>query len=222
MGTTCVLIPSYNEARSIGGIVRELKAKGVTVFVVDDGSTDDTASIAGAQGAVVVKHDVNKGKGASLQEGFKHILKKDFDAVLVMDGDGQHRVSDVDVFLNKMEETGADVIIGNRMMDISAMPLIRIYTNRFMSNLISMICGQMIPDSQCGFRLIKRGVLEKIRLTSSNYEIESELIIEAAKKGFKVGSAPIMTVYENEKSRINPLVDTFRFVFFLVKLALRN
>ncbi|MDD5422683.1 MAG: glycosyltransferase family 2 protein [Candidatus Omnitrophota bacterium] len=222
MSSTCVLIPSYNEARSIGGIVRELKEKGLDVFVVDDGSTDNTASIAESQGAIVVKHKVNKGKGASLQEGFKHILKKNFDAVMIMDGDGQHKVSDIDGFLSKMEETGADVIIGNRMMDISSMPLIRIHTNRFMSNLISIICGQKIPDSQCGFRLIKREVLDKIRLTSSNYEIESELIIEAAKKGFKVESVPIMTVYEDEKSKINPVIDTLRFLFFLIKLSLRK
>ena len=108
----CILIPSYNEARTIGVITKELKARGLEVYVVDDGSTDETAGIALSQGAVVIAHDKNKGKGASLIEGFDRILKEDFDAILVMDGDGQHATGDVDNFFNKMAETGADIVIG--------------------------------------------------------------------------------------------------------------
>jgi glycosyltransferase involved in cell wall biosynthesis len=217
---TCVLIPSYNEARTIAKMVSELKAKGLTVYVVDDGSTDDTALIAQAEGAVVVKHKYNKGKGASLREGFSHILKKHFDTVLVMDADGQHKTQDVEAFFMTISKTGADIVIGNRMRDTTAMPLIRILTNRFMSFLISLISGQRVADSQCGFRLIKRGVLETVKLRSSNYEIETELIIKAAKANFKITSVPIMTVYEDETSKINPLVDTFRFIVLLLKTAL--
>lgn len=99
----CVLIPSYNEARTIGNIVADLAQKGFTVYVVDDGSTDDTAGIAHAQGAVVVKHKRNMGKGASLREGFKHIIKKGFDAVIVMDGDGQHLVADIGNFIERID-----------------------------------------------------------------------------------------------------------------------
>ena len=218
----CVLIPSYNEARTIGALVRELKVEDLTVYVVDDGSSDDTAKIAEAEGAIVVKHKKNMGKGASLREGFKHIVKKGFDAVVVMDGDGQHLVSDIGGFIAKMEEANADVIIGNRMMDVSSMPSDRKHTNRFMSGLISMLAGQHVPDSQSGFRLIKRGVLQSIKLKSSNYEIESEMIIRASRAGFKIESVPIATVYKGEASRINPVVDTFRFIAFVLSIIFKR
>jgi len=188
---------------------------------VDDGSTDKTAELAAAEGAVVVQHKVNKGKGASMREGFSHILKRGFELVVVMDGDNQHEVEDIDAFLSRMEETGADMVVGNRMHDITLMPSERVHTNRFMSSLISMISGQKVPDTQCGFRLIKASLLESIRLESSNYEIESEMIIRAAKKGYRIESVPIKTIYRDEKSCINPVVDTLRFFYFLIKISLK-
>jgi glycosyltransferase involved in cell wall biosynthesis len=218
----CVLIPSYNEARTIGHLVSELRARDLTVYVVDDGSSDDTAKIAESEGAVVVRHKENRGKGASMREGFRHILKRGFDSVVVMDGDGQHVVEDIGNFIEKMKETNADIVVGNRMLDTSLMPGLRIHTNRFMSSLISLIAGQNVPDTQSGFRLIKREVLQKIDLESSNYEIESEMIIKAARAGFRIESVPIKTVYKDEKSRINPVVDAFRFIAFLARTAFKK
>jgi len=217
MEKTIVLIPSYNESSAIGAIIRELKAKNLSVCVIDDGSIDDTAAIAKASGASVVKHENNMGKGASLIDGFAYVLRGDFTAALVMDGDGQHCVSDVDNFFNKMDSTGSDIVIGNRMSDTALMPIARRLTNKFMSCLISMMCGHDIPDTQCGFKLIKRNVLERVNLSASNYEIESELLLKAAKNGFKIESVPVKTIYQNEKSRINPFVDTIRFIVFLMK-----
>lgn len=219
MKKICVLIPSYNEARTIGGIVKELRAKGLQVYVVDDGSGDDTAVIAEREGAVVLKHAANLGKGASVREGFKKIRESEFEAVIIMDGDGQHRISDIDNFIKRADEAGADMVVGNRMSDVSAMPFIRIQTNHFMSGLLSKMAGQYVPDTQCGFRYIKRSVIEKIRLDSSNFEIESEMIIKAARAGFKIDSVPIETVYQDEKSRINPLIDTARFVIFVIRMS---
>ena len=216
-----ILIPSYNEGKTIGGIVKALRSRNIVTYVIDDGSFDNTASVAEAEGAVVIKNVNNRGKGAALREGFKHILKEDFDAVLLMDGDGQHKVEDIDNFLKKMDNTGADILIGNRMLNASSMPYVRMQTNRFMSNLISRISGQHVPDSQCGFRLIKKEVLQKIRLESSNYDIESELIIKAARAGFKIESVPIETVYRGEKSKINPILDTLRFMRLLFKIGLK-
>ena len=215
----CVLIPSYNEARTIGDITKELKIRGLTVYVVDDGSTDNTAGIAAGQGAVVIAHDKNMGKGASLIEGFDRILEENFDAVLIMDGDGQHATDDVDNFFKKMAETHADIVIGNRMLDTASMPVTRKITNRIMSRVISKMCGQAIPDTQCGFKLIKRNVLESIKFEFSNFEIESEILLKAAKKGFKIESVPVKTVYQDEMSKIKPIFDTIRFLFFLIRMA---
>lgn len=220
MNNFCVLIPSYNEAKTIGAIVKDVKAQGLTVYVVDDGSSDNTASIAKAAGAIVVKHKKNMGKGASLREGFKHILKGRFDGVVVMDGDSQHETSSIPDFFRQMEERGADIVIGNRMLDPISMPYVRRNTNRFMSYVLSKMAGQNIPDTQCGYRLIKRRVLEAITLDSSNFEIESELIVKAGRKGFKISSVPVRTIYQDEKSRINPILDTLRFFAFVIKMSL--
>jgi len=222
MNNVCVLIPSYNEARSIGAIVREVKAQGLTAYVVDDGSTDDTAAIALAEGAIVLKNEKNMGKGAALRKGFSSILKDGFDAVIIIDGDGQHEVSSLPDFIKRMEASDSDIVIGNRMTDTRSMPYVRRNTNYFMSYIISKISGQDVPDTQCGYRLIKRNVLEAVKLDSSNFEIESELIIKAGRKGFKIASVPIKTVYRDEKSRINPIIDTLRFMAFIIRIGLKK
>lgn len=218
MNNFCVLIPAFNEARTIGAIVKELKDKGLPVYVVDDGSSDDTAIAAGSAGAKVLKHDKNMGKGASLRDGFNSVLKEGFGSVLVMDGDGQHEVASIPDFFKVMKETGADIVIGNRMLNTASMPPLRRKVNAFMSFILSRACGQNIPDTQCGFRLIKRKVLEDVRLSSSNFEIESELIVMASRKGFKIASAAIRTVYGDETSKVNPVTDTIRFIAFLIKM----
>ena len=219
MKKICALIPSYNEAKTIGVISTEIRKLGLEVYVVDDGSTDDTAKAASGGGAMVIRHAKNEGKGAALRKGFEYILNTDCEAVIVMDGDNQHNVSDIPNFIKKWEETGADIVIGNRMDDVSSMPIIRIWTNKLMSALISRISGNPIPDTQNGFKLIRRKVLEKIKLKSSRYEIDSEIIIKAAKSGFKIESIPMQTVYGDEKSRINPIIDTLRFIRLLVKIG---
>jgi glycosyltransferase involved in cell wall biosynthesis len=214
-----VLIPSYNEARALGGVIKELRDKKIPVFVVDDGSTDGTAAIAESNGAVVLRHDKNMGKGASLRDGFAYMLKNDFDSVLVMDGDGQHNTGDIGLFFRKMEESGADIVIGNRMTDTASMPFVRKITNKIMSYLLSKMCGQDIPDTQCGFKLINKNVLEHISLESSNFDIESEILLKAARKGFKIESVPVKTIYEREVSKIKPITDTVRFLALLIRSA---
>lgn len=212
-----VLIPSYNEARTIGRIVGDLQAKSFAVYVVDDGSVDDTARLAEKAGAEVISHLKNMGKGASLRDGFRRILADGFNEVITMDGDGQHRTGDIEKFVRAMKDTGAGIVIGNRMLDTSSMPPLRIWVNHFMSGLLSAAAFQRIPDSQCGFKLIKKDVLREIDLETSNFEIESELVLKAARKGFKIESVPIETVYRDEKSKIRPFLDTVRFIIFILK-----
>ena len=96
------------------------------------------------------------------------------------------------------------------------MPVLRIMTNRFMSWVISAIAKQYIPDTQCGFRLVKKEVLEKINLSTSKYETESEILIKAARLGFRIEFVPVETIYSGQKSQINPFVDTLRFLRFIV------
>ena len=212
---TCVIIPTHNECSTIARLVSQIRSLNLDIVVIDDGSTDNTAACAQKEGAFVLHNSRNQGKGKALAQGFEYLLKHDFDAALTMDGDGQHLPQDIPQFLKKAESENAGLIIGNRMSDRKNMPFIRVMTNKFMSWIISRICRQKVLDSQCGFRLIKRPVLEKITLTTNKFEIESEMILEACRKGFSIASVPITSVYQKEKSHINPFIDTIRFFRFL-------
>ncbi len=217
----CVIIPAYNEEMTIGPVVREIKAKGLDCVVIDDGSSDKTRQVAENEGAYVISHPRNYGKGASLNDGFRYSLNRNYDYVITMDGDGQHNPDEIDNFLKAAEKGDTQIVLGNRMCNPKDMPLIRRLTNRFMSLLISSIVHQKLPDSQCGFRLIKSEVLKVIVCTATKYEIESEVIIRAARAGFKIKSIPIRSIYKGEKSQIRPVADTLRFIAFILKTGLK-
>lgn len=209
---TCVITPTRNEAKAIGKLVKEIRSYNLDAVVIDDGSIDNTSLIAKDNGAIVLKNEVNLGKGASLKKGFDYAIAQGFDTVITMDGDGQHMASDLPYFIRLAENSDKDIFIGNRMSKTRKMPLTRVLTNKFMSWLISKVAKQDIPDTQCGFRLIRKRVLEKIKLKTCKYETESEILIKAARLGFKIESVPIQSVYANERSQINPFVDTIRFI----------
>ncbi len=214
----CIIIPAFNESGAISRLVRKISDLKFNFIVVDDGSTDDTADIAEKSGALVLRSKINQGKGAALIRGFEYCLNNNFDSAITMDGDGQHLPEDIADFIRLADrEKNLGMIIGNRMANRRNMPFIRVMTNKFMSWLLSRLTGQKISDSQCGFRLIKKEVLEKLSLKTNKFEIESEMIIEAAKNGFKIGSIPIQTVYRKERSHINPVIDTVRFFRFIFK-----
>ena len=210
-----VIIPTHNEASSIRDLVARIRGQRLDVVVIDDGSTDDTAKIAQDCRAIVLKNSHNIGKGASLIKGFDYALSHGYDAVLTMDGDGQHLAEDIPAFMAAAAAPRYGIIIGNRMSRVGNMPLIRIMTNTFMSWIISCIARQRIPDSQCGFRLISTDVLKKIKLHTHNFEMESEMLIEASREGFVITSIPVQTVYNNERSHIHPVRDTIRFFKYL-------
>ena len=215
MKTTVVVVPGFNVARTIGSLVVQLTPMGCEVVVVDDGSTDRTADVAHTAGARVLRHPQNIGKGRSLRDGFAEALTRGAQVVVTMDGDGQHLPGDLPRLLEALQADGVGVVVGNRMQNLRNMPWGRRVTNWLMSRGISRLCGQWVPDSQCGFRAVRREVLEQITLTTERYEIESELLIKAARVGFRLVSVPITTIYRNERSRIRPVADTVRFFRFL-------
>jgi len=210
-----ILIPVYNEQATIGQLVKECRRYSDSIYVVNDGSRDRSAQIAQDEGAIIITHSKNEGKGASLRDGFQEILKEDFKALITMDGDGQHDPLEIPKFIQKFQETNADLILGNRI-DRKTMPFIRRIANRFMSRLISSMVGQRIPDTQSGFRLIKTKILKNINLETSNFEIESELIMKASRMGCRIISIPISTIYRRERSKIKPIIDTWRFLRLVI------
>ena len=213
----CLLIPAYNEAKAIGRVVSAACKVMDHVVVVDDGSKDATAQIAQDAGALVIKHQVNSGKGAALCTGFQYVLDHDYDALITMDSDGQHDADDIPAFLEAFSERGSGVIIGSRMGDISAMPAVRKFTNKLTSLVGSLLTHQKLSDSQSGFRLISADVLQVVELETAGYEMESELLIKASRAGFRISSVPIKTIYGDEVSKIRPVADTCRFFMLLFR-----
>ena len=142
--------------------------------------------------------------------GWSWAAQNGFKAALSMDGDGQHLPSDIPRFLDQPEN--AALVVGNRMADPRGMPPVRRWVNRWMSRRLSKLTGTELPDSQCGFRLLRLDVLPAVRLHARRFEIESELLVEVVKCGFAVRFVPIQVVYRGEASKINPLRDTWRWL----------
>jgi glycosyltransferase involved in cell wall biosynthesis len=217
-----VVIPAHNEEQTIGALVEAVRALGYDCIVIDDASVDKTNAVATQARAVVLKTEGKRGKGNALKVGFDHVLKEGYEAAIAMDGDGQHSPSDIAAFVACYQNTNADIVTGNRMHNPRGMPLVRLATNWFMSWLISLFCRQDIPDTQCGYRLIKTKVLDAIKLESSDFEIETEVLIKASKKRFKIASVDIQTIYRDEISKIQPVRDTLRFIAYLWRELLRK
>ncbi len=219
MSKICVLIPIFNEAPAIGTVVQSVRGRNLDVVVIDDGSTDNSGTIACQAGAVVIRHATKQGKGYSLRDGFRYVLEHDYTTIITMDGDGQHDVGDIDQFLLESTKPGRHpgIIVGNRMANPRGMPPLRYWTNYLMSFLISIACRQRIPDTQCGYRYIERRVLEDVVLSCDDFEIETEILMKAAKKGIVIASVPVLTIYRDEESKIHPLKDTIRFIRYFGK-----
>jgi glycosyltransferase involved in cell wall biosynthesis len=215
-----VLIPAFNAELSLSELVGRLKkiTKDIPVIVVDDGSTDGTAEIAGALGTTLLRHGKNQGKGAALQTGFSWIRNRDdIDFVLTVDADLQHQPEDIPKFFDLQKRTGADIVIGWRERRGTGMPLHRMLSNTITSSLVGMRTGIVIRDSQCGFRLIRRSVLERVQLESAGFEAETEFLLKAAGKGCTIEFVPVKTIYGNEKSSMTHWTTTKNFIKVLFR-----
>ena len=211
-----VLIPAYNEEKNIASVVSAVRQDGFPVLVVDDGSTDDSKRVISSLKVDSIFSPVNEGKGASVRKGLQWFLARPFKAVILMDGDGQHAPHELDMFLTALNG-GADVVVGNRLWKPHGMPLIRLATNRIMSGILSAVAGQRIEDTQCGYRAFTRKAIEALRLGTDRFEAESEMLLDASARGFKIRSVPVSSLYRDEVSHIRPTRDTVRFFSFLFR-----
>jgi glycosyltransferase involved in cell wall biosynthesis len=219
---TAAVIPAYQDEKHIGDIARRTRERLDHVVVVDDGSTDQTAQRAREAGAEVIIHDQNQGKGEAIKTGLTHWLgaanpssseqDQQINWVVLLDSDGQHLPEEIDRFL----QAGASVarptfFIGNRMGDVARMPFVRRVVNRYMSKQISSICGQEIPDTQNGYRMLHRQLIPDMLGGTHRFEYETEVLIIAARKGYRIESVPITTVYTDQVSKIHAVLDSLRF-----------
>lgn len=205
------LIPCFNEAATIGEVVRAVREHLPVVFVVDDGSTDDTVARAVEAGAEVVRHATNRGKGAALRVGFQHLRDRGFTWGLTLDGDGQHAAKNIPDFFQCAERTRAALIVGNRLTEGEKIPWLRRHVNRWMTRRISRRAGVGFADSQCGFRLVNLAAFAAVPLASDHFEIESEMLLAFAAASWRIEFVPVAVIYKSRASNIHPLFDTWRW-----------
>jgi glycosyltransferase involved in cell wall biosynthesis len=218
IGRVIALIPAYNEAARVGEVVARAREQVDEVVVIDDGSNDGTAAAAEKAGARILRHEKNRGKGGAIATALDYFGRSDAEFAILLDADGQHDPAEITKFVETADREQADIVVGNRMGDTGEMPVVRRLTNEFTSWVTSKMARQRIPDSQCGFRLLRRSVLEDLRLSTARFETETEMLIQAARAGHRIVSIPIRTIYETgHSSHIHPLRDTIRFFTFVRK-----
>lgn len=205
------LIPAFNEEPRLADVVRRTVPHVNEVIVVDDGSTDRTGEVARAGGATVLRHEINRGKGSSIVTALDYFRNSDAEFAILLDADGQHDPSEITEFIEAARSTGADVVVGTRLNNPQNMPWVRLQTNRFTSWMTAKLAGQRIPDSQCGYRLLRHAVLKDLKLMTTHFETETEMLIQVGRAGHKIVSIPIRTIYEGQVSHIHPLRDAVRF-----------
>jgi glycosyltransferase involved in cell wall biosynthesis len=219
---TAAVIPAYQDEKHIGDIVRRTRERLDHVLVVDDGSSDQTAQRAREAGAEVVVHNQNRGKGEAIKTGLGHWLaaaspsggelNREITWVSLLDSDGQHLPEEIDRFIAAAARaTRSTFFVGNRMNNLAGMPFIRRVVNRYMSMRISRLCGQRIPDTQCGFRMLNRQLIPELLGGGDRFDYETEVLIIASRKGYRIESVPITTVYTDQVSKIHPVRDALRF-----------
>ena len=209
---TAAIIPAYRQEQHISDVVRRTRRQLDHVLVVDDGSSDNTARCAREAGAEVIVHSQNRGKGEAIKTGLRHWLDRQFIHVIILDADGQHLPEEIDRFIAALAQAGdRSLFLGNRMNNLTGMPFVRRVVNRYMSNRISRICRQEIPDTQCGFRMLDRQLIPELLEGGTRFDYETEMLIIASRKGYRIESVPITTVYSDEVSSIHPARDAIRF-----------
>jgi glycosyltransferase involved in cell wall biosynthesis len=215
-----ILIPAYNAAETLTELVERCgkSAPGLRIVVVDDGSTDSTAGVLRDLDVAVLTHQQNRGKGEALKTGFNYAADNGFDAVITLDADLQHVPEAIPDFVRLYQTGDYDLIIGTRRISLSIMPFARWVSNKTTSSIITRMTGQNITDSQSGYRLVSTALWHEIELSTAGYDLESEVLIKAGKRGYRIGEIPIKTIYTGSKSYINPVADSWRFI----KLVWRN
>lgn len=194
-GRVACVVPAYQAERTLGDVLRGVRqaVPWATVIVTDDGSHDGTAEVAERWADHVVRFASNRGKGAALRAGCDAALAIGAGAVLTLDADGQHDPAAAPALLDALDD--ADLVVGARGRRGSSMPVHRRLTNAISSAAVSRCAGCDVPDAQSGFRAMRADVLRRVRPEGDRYEYETELLIGAARAGFRIAAVPVPTIY---------------------------
>ena len=216
------IIPALNAERTLPKVIEEARRHIDPVVVIDDGSRDATGDVAREAGARVLRHEVNRGKGAALKTGFAWAIENGYDGVITLDADGQHLASEIPKFLAERESGGADLIIGGRSHLFGQMLPRRRNANRFSAWCIAKCSGVAITDSQSGFRFYSANLIRSMKLRTDGFDMESEVIVRAGRGGFRIVTFPIDLGFVDglSTSHYKPLMDTLRIAWTVTRARL--
>lgn len=222
----CVLIPTYNNSKTIEAVIQSTLEYCDDIIVINDGCTDNTSEILTKYPQLtVITHPVNMGKGVALRNGFAKAAQLGFDYAISIDSDGQHYPKDFILFLDKIETIPGSLIIGARNMTVENVPNKSTFGNKFSNFWFWAVTGISLPDTQSGYRLYPVQRLKKIWLFTTKFELEIEVIVKAAWRGIPVVSVPVSVYYAPQGERVSHFVpsrDSTRISFlntYLVLLA---
>ena len=220
-----IVIPAYNEARTIRAIAERALRETPLVIVVDDGSTDGTAKALDGLPLELIRHSENQGKAAALWDGFAAALDHDVDCVATLDGDGQHLPEDIGRLVTAAQSHPHSIVVGARLRARRAAPLARRFANRFADFWISWAAGYPIADSQSGERLYPASLLRAVQVRHdrhASFTLESEVLIRGAQLGYASVAVPISTIYaaSARPSHFRPVRDIARITAMVARSLL--
>ncbi|MBN2460813.1 MAG: glycosyltransferase family 2 protein [Candidatus Cloacimonetes bacterium] len=216
---TAIIIPVYNCDPYLRKLIEEVSVfiPMRSIFIINDGSTDNSERICLETGANLISFPDNRGKGAALRAGFAQALGEGFIFAITIDGDRQHEPSLVPDLITTQQKTGAQMVIGRRRFSLNDMPLPRILSNAITSFLVSMLVGSRIYDSQSGYRLYDLRVYRQLQLTADKYQFETEIILKYGRRQGRFAFVPMATIYNGQISYISHFRDIGNFLRIIWK-----
>lgn len=207
---TYIVLPAYCEEKVIKKVIESIKKEGYNnIIVVDDGSSDNTYKEAKLTGVIVLKHPINRGKGAATQTGIDAAKLLNADIIVTMDSDGQHDPKDIKNLIKPILNNKADVVIGSRMLTPKDMPKSRLIMNKIANLITYIFFGVMVSDSQSGFRAYNKKAYTSVYTYQDRYEFESEMLGQIKNAKLRIKEVPIKVIYTDYSKNKYKHMNTF-------------
>ena len=216
-----VCIPAFNEGKVIDKVIKDCLKFSNEVVVCDDGSMDNTYEVADSAGADVIRHEKNIGKGESLRSLFKFARHSNHDIIVTIDGDGQFIPEEIPKLVKSIKENKSDLVIGYRFDDTTEIPNYRRFGNKMLDKMTNMVEEISVRDTQSGFRAYSRKVIDDIEFKMKGFGADAEILIDAAKKGYRLSEEKITVIYDTgtKTSTKNPISHTGEVISSLVEIT---
>ncbi len=214
-----ICIPAFNEESRLGEIIVEAKKYADSVIVCDDGSSDNTSKIAISEGAELIRHSKNLGKGAAMKSLFNYAKDHNAELVVMIDGDGQFKADEIPLLIKPIMN-GFDIVIGNRLGKDSKMPNYRTFGNKVLDKITNIAADLPFEDTQSGFRSYSKKAINSISIQSDGFGSDAEILVNAAQKNLKITDVPVSVLYDigTKTSTKNPVSHTTEVILSLIEL----